>query len=247
MSNSALRLPVRPGIIFNPNSITSLSLPKCDSHVHTSWTDGEASVKEVYAKAVESELEFLLYSEHSRKTSVDWFPNFANDVRSLPSEPCVAYVGTEVKVEDWEGNIDTEDAITDLCDFVMASVHRLLDEKGNAVRFSDFNPLLAIETEYSLSYAALENPSVNILGHMFGMSIRRFGQRPPDELYISLIEKAAAYNVAIEINSYYHTNPLQILSWCQTLGAPVSFGSNAHDLSEVGAIYRLMQKEVANA
>ena len=64
-------------------------------------------MKEVYEAAVKKNLGVVLFSEHSRKTSVDWFQLFADEVRSLPSSPCKAYVGTEVKVESLEGDIDT--------------------------------------------------------------------------------------------------------------------------------------------
>ena len=119
----------KPGLIFQANELDLNNLPRIDSHLHTSWTDGESTVEAVYRTANECSLETVLYSEHSRKTSTDWFPKFAAEVQALPSSPCKAYVGTEVKVESYAGDIDTVPAISDLCDFVMASVHRFIDER----------------------------------------------------------------------------------------------------------------------
>ena len=237
----------RPGLIFNANLIEFSKLPRIDSHLHTSWTDGESSVVEVYNSAIENNLTSVLYSEHSRKTSTDWFSKFAEEVRLLPTERCKAYVGTEVKVETIDGEIDTVPAISDLCDFVMASVHRFIDSNGKTMQFDETNPDEAVEIEFKLSWAALENPNVDILGHMFGMSYRRFKQVPPDDMIRELIARAAQYRVAIEINSHYHPDPLKFLQWCQEYDALVTFGSNAHTLNEVGEIVRLLEREVRNA
>ena len=235
-----------PGLIFQANELDSSNLPRIDSHLHTSWTDGEATVEAVYRAANESGLATVLYSEHSRKTSVDWFPSFAAEVRALPSFPCRAYVGTEVKVESREGEIDTVPAITDLCDFVMASVHRFIDADGRTVQFSETDPNEAVDLEFKLTWAVLANPRVDILGHMFGMSYRRFKVIPPDDKICALISRAAELGVAVEINSHYHPNPRKMIQWCRERNARITFGSNAHTLESVGAIMRLLDQEAGN-
>lgn len=236
-----------PGIIFESRSLEIERLPPCDCHLHTSWTDGDASVGDVYSAAVKNGLGTILYSEHSRKTSTDWFKSFADEVRALPSAPCRAYVGTEVKVETWAGDIDTAPAISEHCDFIMASVHRFIDANDVTIQFSDTDPEQAVELEYALTSAVLSNPQVDILGHMFGMSYRRFKQTPPDTMIRALIARAAKYGVAVEVNSYYHPNALQMVRWCQEFDARITFGSNAHALNEVGAIMRQLHRELADA
>jgi putative hydrolase len=235
------------GLIFEARSLDLANLPKVDCHLHTSWTDGADTVEEVYHAALEKGLTTILYSEHSRKTSTDWFHKFAEEVRALPYSPCRAYVGTEVKVETRAGAIDTIPAISDHCDFIMASVHRFIDANDVTVQFSDTDPTQAVDLEYALTWAVLENPQVDILGHMFGMSYRRFGQTPSDEKIKELIARAAKFGVAVEVNSHYHPNALKMLKWCQEFDAKIAFGSNAHKLSEVGSIVRQLQRELANA
>jgi histidinol phosphatase-like PHP family hydrolase len=235
------------GLIFRARELDLTKLPRIDSHLHTSWTDGEASVDAVYQAAVASGLATVLYSEHSRKTSVDWFSSFAAQVRELPSTPCKAYVGTEVKVESRAGEIDTVPAISEVCDFVMASVHRFIDSDGRTLQFEQTDPGAAIDLEFELTWAVLANPQVDILGHMFGMSYRRFKLVPPDDKIRSLIARAAEYGVAVEINSYYHPNPYQMIGWCRDFDAPITLGSNAHTLAEVGAVVRLLEQQARNA
>jgi len=236
-----------PGLIFRARDIEFTSFPKVDCHLHTSWTDGKASVSDVYAAAVASGLKTILYSEHSRKTSADWFRKFADEVRALPTAPCRAYVGTEVKVESRSGEIDTAASISDHCDFVMASVHRFIDENDVTIQFSDTDPEQAVNLEYELTWAVLQNPQVDILGHMFGMSYRRFGKIPLDEDIRKIIARAAQYDVAIEVNSHYHPSALQLVRWCQEFDAHISFGSNAHELEQVGAIMRQLDEELSYA
>jgi histidinol phosphatase-like PHP family hydrolase len=233
----------KPGLIFQANSLNFSSLPQVDSHLHTSWTDGEAGVEEVYGAAVEKKLDTVLFSEHSRKTSADWFPQFAEEVRSLPSLPCKAYVGTEVKVESQDGEIDTVPDISDLCDFVMASVHRFVDSNGRTIQFNETDPNEAVDLEFRLSWAVLENPKIDILGHMFGMSYKRFNVVPSDEKICALISRAAELGVAIEVNSYYHPNARKLAQWCSDYNAYITFGSNAHTLESVGSIMKHFEQE----
>lgn len=235
------------GLIFNARELELGKFPRTDCHLHTSWTDGEASVADVYSAAVASGLNTILYSEHSRKTSTDWFETFADEVRALPLSPCRAYVGTEVKIESRSGDIDTTAAISDHCDFIMASVHRFIDFKDKTIQFADTDPKQAVDLEYALTWAVLPNPQVDILGHMFGMSYRRFGKAPPDAMIRKVIARAAEFGVAVEVNSHYHPNVLQMVRWCQEFDALIAFGSNAHALKEVGAIMRQLTRELAGA
>ncbi len=234
------KLEEKPGLIFQANKLDLANLPRIDSHLHTSWTDGESTVKEVYRAAAESNLSTVLYSEHSRKTSTDWFSSFAEEVRELPLSPCRAYVGTECKVESLEGAIDTVPAISDLCDFVMASVHRFTDVHGCSIPFDDTSPDQAVDLEFKFTWAVLANPLVDILGHLFGMSYRRFKVTPSDDKICALISRAAEFGVAVEINSHYHPNPHKMIQWCRDYDARITFGSNAHTLKDVGAIIRLL-------
>ena len=228
-------------LIFRARSLDLRALPRIDAHLHTRWTDGKPTVNEAYAAAVAAGLDAMLFTEHSRKTSTDWFPQFAAEVRSLPTAPCHAFVGTEVKVQYLDGTIDTTPAISDECDLITASVHRFPNEAGEGIPFPQVDPAEAVEREFALSWAALGNPLVDVLGHMFGMSLRRFNVAPTDEQIRALIRRAAETGVAIEVNAKYHTNPRQMIEWCQEFDATITFGSDAHAIDEIGRITRVME------
>ena len=212
-------------------------IPRADFHLHTSWTDGANSVEEMHARAEEIGLETVLFSEHARKSSGDWFSSFANEVRALPGDQCRALVGVETKVSDFDGTLDTTPSILAECDLVMASVHRFPNETYPQGNPDDLSPEDVIDTEFRLACAAASNPDVDILGHPFGMSLRRFAVTPPDSRFLELIEVAARYQVAFEINPQYHTDLWKLIGWCRTLGAPISLGSNAHSVDTLGRVH----------
>ena len=107
-------------------------IPKIDFHIHTNWTDGKHSVREMARTAQKRKLKMILFSEHSRKSSKNWFNKFVNQIREYQkkSKECKMFIGTEVKIKDFKGSLDINNSIKK-CDFVMASVHRFPGEKGN--------------------------------------------------------------------------------------------------------------------
>ena len=62
-----------------------------------------------------------------------------------------------------------------------------------------------IDLEFTLSINALKaNSNFDILGHPFGMSIKRFNLKPKKKLFIELIKTAKKNNKIFEINYNYH-------------------------------------------
>lgn len=222
-------------------SITRNKIPRVDFHLHTTWTDGENSILEMYNQSVQCNLAAVLFTEHARKTSGNWFPEFAREIRNLPKTACQALVGVETKIEDFSGGLDCTQAIFAEVDLVMASVHRFPGEKGTVRGFGDVNPADAVDLEFKLAIAILENPEVDILGHPFGMCYRRYHIRPPQDKVRALIEVAARTGVAFEVNTHYHPNPWQLVQWCLEAGATLSLGSNAHSIGEVGRVVRILK------
>lgn len=217
------------------------NIPLVDFHLHTNWTDGAKSVKEMHDQAIRLGLSTILFSEHVRKTSEEWFPDFAHEVRSLPQDVCRTLVGVETKVIDYSGTIDCADSVIQNADIIIASVHRFPDDTtGKIQEFAQVDPRNAVEMEYLLSCAILSNPVVDVLGHPFGMCFRRYNVAPPRDKIVSLIKMAAKENKAFEINSRYHSDPWALVNLCQELGAPISLGSDAHDVSGVGEIIRVL-------
>lgn len=229
------------GLVFPARRLTEERIPSFDAHMHTRWTDGKDSVESMHQAAIQAGLISILFSEHSRKTSIDWFPCFAGEVRTLPNEICHAYVGTEVKVESFSGKIDTCPEITNLCDLVIGSVHRFVDENDRTIEADKLTPNQALYLEYQLTLAMLDNPNVNIIGHIFGMSISRKKILPSYQMISNCISKAAAKGVAVEINSRYHPNLEVLIKICLEHNALISLGSDAHCKEDIGKTFKILR------
>jgi histidinol phosphatase-like PHP family hydrolase len=229
-----------PEALF-PRALIPGAIPRLDLHLHTTWTDGAATVAQTHQRAVELGLEAILFSEHARRTSGDWFPRFAAEVRAVSDDRCRALVGVETKVDSFDGALDSCDEILAECDLVMASVHRFPGEDGIVKGWGDYTPAVAIETERRLALAVLDNPAVDILGHPMAMSLSRFRAEPPWECFLEIIEKCARVGVAFEINARYHRDLWRLADACAAHGAPISLGSNAHCLDEIGRVVELLE------
>jgi len=224
------------------NRLTQNEIPNIDLHTHTKWTDGKNSVQEMYKAACKKKLEIILYSEHARATSENWFKDFVKEIRSLEIKKCRPLVGAEVKILNYKGDIDISKNISKNCDLVMGSVHRFPGEDGINTKksISKYSKKEAIEIEYELSLAALKYSSIDILGHPFGMSYSRYKTQPSWKLIVELIKTAKKNNKAFEINSNYHKDAKKMLQKCLEIGTLISLGSNAHSTRELGEIKKIL-------
>ena len=97
---------IENSILKKYQNVSKHNIPMFDYHMHTNWTDGNNTSYEMYERASKLGLKSILFSEHARKSSEDWFYKFANEIRLLPKSPCQALVGVEAKVVDFDGNIE---------------------------------------------------------------------------------------------------------------------------------------------
>ncbi len=218
-------------------------IPPVDLHVHTSWTDGRNTVDEMSETAIKLKLTNILFSEHSRKESKDWFNKFSNQVKSANikfGKECNFLIGTEVKILNKKGELDLSDKIKKECDLIMASVHRFPGEEGSIINNQGkFSKEEALVLEYELMLAAIENSDADIIGHPFGMTLKRFNSEPPWELFLKIIKKAGQYEKIFEVNFHYHKNHKELVNACIENNTLVSFGSNAHSTDELGEVNKI--------
>ena len=121
-----------------------------------------------------------------------------------------------------------------------------MDKNKITIPSSEISPGEALEIEYRMTMAVLDNPVVDILGHIFGMSITRKQIIPSEEMLFQCISKAAKKGVAIEINSKYHPNPNVIIEICKENNALISLGSDAHCKNTIGNIVKKLNKIKGN-
>tara|TARA_B100001093_G_C26840305_1_gene1020247 strand:+ start:266 stop:979 length:714 start_codon:yes stop_codon:yes gene_type:complete len=232
-------------VLSRLKSQEDISCPRLDFHIHTNWTDGANSIQEMYDAASRIGLDAILYSEHVRASSGVWYPDFVSKVKSLPDDPCRAFVGAETKILNFEGDMDCPDEVFVHADAIMGVVHRFPGETDAMLASSDKGLASeAIDIEFDLSKTIMRSGLVHILGHPMGMSMRRFGLKPKRSIFEELAQEAAKTGVCFEINSRYHTDVAFLFEICSSKNAPISLGSNAHSVEEIGEITRELEYDL---
>ncbi len=193
-------------------------------HVHTTWSDGRASVAEMVAAAARRGLRYVGISDHSPAAS---YANGLSPARLAEQQAEIdaaarAHPGLAVlKVTEADiladGSIDYDPETQRRFDFVVASVHSRfrMDRSAMTARI----------------VTALAHPRVTILGHPTG---RLLLARDPYAVDVdAVLEAAARHGVIVELNANPHRLDLdwRLLGRAKALGVAVSINPDAHDAS----------------
>jgi DNA polymerase (family X) len=170
--------------------LVELSDIRGDLHMHTTLSDGHASVEEMAGAARELGYEYVAMTDHSATHG------FGNDVqpkellhrveeiRALPDLGIQVLAGTETNVLP-DGSLDYADEVLEQLDWVVASLH-------TSFRLSE-------EEQTRRMIAAMEHPLVDVIGHPTGRLIERREAYALD--LDAVIAKAVETGTFLEINA----------------------------------------------
>jgi DNA polymerase (family 10) len=163
-----------------------------DLHMHTSWSDGKASVLEMAQAAREFGYEYIVITDHSQSLGI---ANGLSPERIIEQryeiinanakfDDFAILQGAEVEIKQ-DGSLDYPDDLLAKLDVVVASMH-------TGIR-GDRDTL----TQRMLN--AIRNPHVDVIGHMTN---RLLGRREGADLDMDAVLRAAAeHGTILEINS----------------------------------------------
>lgn len=202
--------------------------------VHTTQTDGRATIGELLQTARQRRLSALAFTEHVRRATA-WFAEFAAAVRAeARSVPDLrVYVGCEAKALDADGALDASDAILAEAEVVLGSVHRFPDGRGGFLDFRTLSADACATIECELALGLLRNAPIHVLAHPGGMTLRKTGAFP-DHLFRKIMEASLERGIAVEINTSYLKDLPGFFRLCAAINPYVSIGSDVHELAEVG-------------
>lgn len=194
-------------------------------HVHTTWSDGSASVADMVAAAVARGYAYVGISDHSPAA---FYANGVTPERLVRQQaeieaaerahPGIRVLkGTEADILA-DGGIDYDAQTQARFDFIVASVH------------SRFQMDRATMTARIVK--AVADPRVTILGHPTG---RLLLARDPYQVDMdAVLEAAARHGVVVELNASPHRLDLdwRLLGKAKALGVPVSINPDAHAVAE---------------
>lgn len=194
---------------------------KGDLHMHTTWSDGKASVAEMAKRAVELGYSYVAITDHSPSSvianglSVQRLAQKKKELQAVDKKMrgIKVLMGAEVDIKP-DGTLDYPDEVLKDLDVVIASVHSGFKMDGDVM------------TERIVR--AIENPYVHALGHPTG---RLIGERDPYRVDIDrVIEAALEHGKALEVNGSYRRLDLKDLHVRKALeaGVKIIISTDAH-------------------
>lgn len=194
-----------------------------DLHMHTTATDGTASIQEMAEGALAKGYQYIAITDHSKRVTmangldakrlrahwkaIEKIQDKVPDIKILKGIECDI-------LED--GSMDLPDDVLSEADWVIAVLHYGLKQPQEQINRRLLN--------------AIQNPHVSILGHLSG---RLIGKRPGADLNYGVILQAAAdHGTMLEINA--HPMRLDIddihAAKAKELGIPIVINTDAHSV-----------------
>ena len=203
-------------------SIVELKDLRGDLHVHSSWSDGRASIQEMAEASRALGYEYIAICDHSPSIGIagGLVPEkLEQKIEAVAAanealEGITVLMGTEVDIKA-DGGLDYPDELLARCDVVVASVHMGQQQAERAIT--------------GRLISAIENKNVDIIGHPTG---RIINQREPYGLDLQAVLEAAARNgTALEINAYPGRLDLNDINAraAKDMGVRMSINTDAHD------------------
>ena len=198
-----------------------------DLHVHTTWSDGKASVLEMALAARDLGYEYIAICDHTPNVRVvpgldaDDLRRQAEEIAEVNDEvaPFRVLRGTEVDIRR-DGELDLPDDVLEELDWVQLSLH--------AGQREPRDQLTRKVTE------AMRHPAVRALSHPKG---RIINHRPPNALDLQrTFEVALETGVAIETNGLPDRLDLSgpEIKLAVEAGVPVVVSTDAHSVRGLG-------------
>ncbi|MCI2898698.1 DNA polymerase/3'-5' exonuclease PolX [Staphylococcus hominis] len=174
------------------NSIITLDDIKGDLHMHTTYSDGAFSIREMIEANIKKGYEYMVISDHSKSLKVahglqvERLLRQNEEIKNLNEEytEIDIYSGTEMDILP-DGSLDYEDDILSQLDYVIAAIHQSFNQSEE-------------EIMKRLEHAC-RNPYVRHIAHPTGRIIeRREGYQPNIEQLMQLAEET---QTVMEINA----------------------------------------------
>ncbi len=162
-----------------------------DLHIHSSWGDGEHTIRELAAAARGRGYEYIAICDHVRSPEIDRgltvekIGKQREEIEKINREHEDLFIlnGIECNINE-AGTLDLPPALLMDFDIVVASIHS--------------RPRMHGDDMTRRIVAALENENIDILGHPTGRILLR--HEPPELDFSAIFGTAAAQHVALEIN-----------------------------------------------
>jgi len=198
---------------------------KGDTHIHSNYSDGANSIKEIADYAYKLGYEWIIICDHSQSLKVaggvdikDLYKKI-DEIRNLNKTSKVKILcGQEVDILS-DGKLDYPDEVLKELDFVIAAIHTGFKQSEEQI------------TERILK--AMDNKYVHSISHPTG---RLLNKRSPYKVNITkIIEQAGKNGVMMEINAFPERLDLDDINskYAKEHNVILSIGTDAHHISQM--------------
>lgn len=210
-------------------SLITLEDLRGDLHMHSTWSDGKSTLREMIDACVERGYAYMAITDHSKALAMTGGMDEAKlarqwdelDELTADMSDITVLRGMEVDILK-DGSLDLSDAWLEKLDIVLVSVH------------SHFGLPRAEQTARVVK--AVSHPEVNVLAHP---TARMLGERDPIDLDLGEVFDACLANqVAVEHNASVPRLDLSDahLIAARKRGLVVSMGTDAHAVKQLDAM-----------
>lgn len=200
-----------------------------DLHMHSTWSDGLATIEEMAEAARARHYQYIAITDHSKRVTV---ANGLNAERLLSQWEAIDHLagkwrnfhilkGIELDILE-DASLDLPDEVLAQADWVMASIH-----------FGQNQPREQITARI---ITALRHPAVCAISHPTG---RLLLERPAYQVDIDAVLRAARdYGKAVELNAHPRRLDLDDVACAaaKNYGVPVVISTDAHSINGLDAM-----------
>ncbi len=213
------------------------ALPAIDFQMHTRWTDGTATVREMIAAARARHCDAIAITEHVNASSA-WYPHFVAQVKAERAalSDCAVFYGAEIAAADYHGGLKVSAASVET-ELLVGVVHRLPKRDGTGFwNFAELTRDDAIDLEIWALIGLAANSDVDVIGHPGATTKSKYGEFPVDWLE-PVFATAREHGTAIELNAKSVWDLEGTLALLERIDPMVSLGSDAHEPARVGGFF----------
>ena len=197
---------------------------KGDLHMHTTASDGAATIEEMALAAKARGLKYIAITDHSKRVSMangldaDRLRQHWKDIREVQARMSGIDIlcGIECDILE-DATMDLPDEVLAEADWVIAVLHYGLKQPGTQIM--------------KRLMAAVCNPHVDIIGHCTGRMIGR--REGADVNFTELLKAAADHRVMMEINAHPSRLDLDDIhaAAAKDHGIPIVISTDAHSVN----------------
>ena len=207
-------------------SLVAVEDIRSDLHMHTTWSDGGYSIREMVEAARAKDYSHIVITDHSdylkvaNGLSAERLREQIAEIRALNKEydDIEVFCGTEMDILP-DATLDFDDELLADLDFVIAAIHSSFSQSQEQIM--------------ERLHTAMKNPHVNMIAHPTG---RIIGQREGYNPDVSqLIKWAKEYDKILELNANPYRLDLKVdyLIEAQEAGVKIAINTDAHGIDQL--------------